>query len=74
MKFATETSATVENLRSHVCYNLVIAGKLVWDILLKMLQKHHVLLIHVITRMSTERSYDFVYITYGGDDLGYALR
>lgn len=74
MKFAVETSWTIENPKSHMCYNLVIAGKLVWNTLLKMLQKHHVLLIHVITRMNTEGTYDFVYIAYEGDDLGYALR
>lgn len=53
--------------------SLVIAGKLVRDTLLKMLQKLHVLLIHVITRMNTEGTYDFVCIAYEGDNLGYAL-
>lgn len=28
MKFAIETSGIIENPRSHMCYNLVIAGKL----------------------------------------------
>lgn len=71
MKFAVETSGIIENLRSRMRYNLVIAGKLVWDTLLTMLQQHHVLLIHVITRMNTEGTYVFVYIAYEGD---YALR
>lgn len=54
-------------------YNLVIAPKLVWDIVLKMLQKHNVLLTHVNTGMITERTDDIVYAAYEGAELGYAL-
>lgn len=54
-------------------YNLVIAAKLVWEIVLKMLQKHNVLLVHVNTGMITTWTYDFVYTTYDSVELGYAL-
>lgn len=54
-------------------YNLVIAAKLVREIVLKMVQKDNVLLIHVNTRMITTWTYDFVYTTSDSAELGYAL-
>lgn len=54
-------------------YNLVIAAKLVCEVVLKMVQKHNVLLTHVNTGMITTWPYDLIYTTYYSAELGYAL-
>jgi len=55
-------------------FNLVIAAKSVWDIVLKTVQKHNSLLIPVNTGMITEKTYNFLTSAHEDAGLGYALR